>query len=199
MPTTVVIDGRGHLLGRLASTIAKEILSGNNVAVVRCESINLSGNFYRNKLKFMSFLRKKHLTNPIKGQFHFRRPSKMLWRTVRGMVPHKTARGQVAMDRLKTFDGCPAPYDKKKKLVVPAALRITKLRPDRKYCTIGRIAHEMGWAHNDVVATLEAKRAVKAAAWYEKKKAGIKLAAQAVKNVESDIKAHDDALLALGH
>merc|ERR1712166_1657671 len=146
MPTTVVIDGRGHLLGRLASTIAKEVLNGNNVAVVRCESINLSGNFYRNKLKFMSFLRKKHLTNPIKGQFHFRRPSKMLWRTVRGMVPHKTARGQVALDRLKTFDGCPAPYDKKKKFVIPAALRITKLR-------------------QDVVATLEAKRAVKAAAW----------------------------------
>merc|ERR1712166_1487551 len=186
MPTTVVIDGRGHLLGRLASTMGKEVLNGNNVAVVRCESINLSGNFYRNKLKFMSFLRKKHLTNPIKGQFHFRRPSKMLWRTVRGMVPHKTARGQVALDRLKTF-------------VIPAALRITKLRPDRKYCTIGRIAHEMGWAHQDVVATLEAKRAVKAAAWYEKKKAGIKLEAQAVKNVESDIKVHDDALLALGH
>ena len=31
MPTTVVIDGRGHLLGRLASTIAKEVLNGTSL------------------------------------------------------------------------------------------------------------------------------------------------------------------------
>ncbi len=50
----VLIDGRGHLLGRLASTIAKELLSGQPVAVVRCEEINISGNFYRNKCEFGS-------------------------------------------------------------------------------------------------------------------------------------------------
>merc|ERR1740138_1414419 len=123
----LVIDARGHLLGRLASSIAKELLSGQHVTVVRCEEINISGNFYRNKLKFMAFLRKKHLTKPSRGQFHFRRPSKILWRTVRGMLPHKTPRGQAALNRLKVFDGCPTPYDKQKRMVVPAALRVTKL------------------------------------------------------------------------
>lgn len=147
----------------------------------------------------MAFLRKKHLTNPKKGQFHFRRPSKILWRTVRGMIPHKTSRGAAALDRLKTFDGCPAPYDKVKKMVIPAALRVTKLRPDRKYCVVGRISHELGWKHQDVVQTLEAKRAVKAKAWYDKKLATAKLQTQAAKNVESDIKAHDTALAALGY
>jgi large subunit ribosomal protein L13Ae len=33
----IVIDGRGHLVGRLASKVAKEILSGQRVVVVRCE------------------------------------------------------------------------------------------------------------------------------------------------------------------
>ena len=33
----LVIDGRGHLEGRLASIIAKELLSGQRVTVVRCE------------------------------------------------------------------------------------------------------------------------------------------------------------------
>ena len=33
---------------------------------------------------------------------------KMFWRTVRGMVPYKTARGAAAMDRLKTYDGTPS-------------------------------------------------------------------------------------------
>merc|ERR1719387_1629042 len=54
------------------------------------------------------------------GQFHYRAPSKMFWRSIRGMVPHKTARGAAALDRLKAFDGCPHPYDKKKRLVVPS-------------------------------------------------------------------------------
>ena len=33
----VVIDGRGHLLGRLASIVAKQLLMGQRVIVVRCE------------------------------------------------------------------------------------------------------------------------------------------------------------------
>merc|ERR1712008_243196 len=56
-PKPVVIDARGHLMGRLASTVAKFILNGNKVVVVRCEGINMSGNFYRNKLKYLKFLR----------------------------------------------------------------------------------------------------------------------------------------------
>ena len=33
----LVIDGRGHLEGRLASIIAKELLAGQRVTIVRCE------------------------------------------------------------------------------------------------------------------------------------------------------------------
>uniref|UniRef100_A0A2R8Z5U4 60S ribosomal protein L13a n=1 Tax=Pan paniscus TaxID=9597 RepID=A0A2R8Z5U4_PANPA len=47
----LVLDGRGHLLGRLAAMVAKQVLLGRKVVVVRCEGINISGNFYRNKLK----------------------------------------------------------------------------------------------------------------------------------------------------
>ena len=45
----VVVDTRGHLLGRLASMIAKELLLGQHVVCVRCEEINISGTFIRNK------------------------------------------------------------------------------------------------------------------------------------------------------
>uniref|UniRef100_A0A2K6NUT2 60S ribosomal protein L13a n=1 Tax=Rhinopithecus roxellana TaxID=61622 RepID=A0A2K6NUT2_RHIRO len=47
----LVLDGRGHLLGHLAAIVAKQVLLGRKVVVVRCEGINISGNFYRNKLK----------------------------------------------------------------------------------------------------------------------------------------------------
>lgn len=43
----ILLDGRGHLLGRLASIIAKTLLQGNRVTVVRTEQINISGNFFR--------------------------------------------------------------------------------------------------------------------------------------------------------
>ena len=86
------------------------------------------------------------------GPFHFRAPSKMFWRTVRGMIPHKTARGAAALERLKTFEGIPPPYDTQKRMVVPQALRVLRLKPGRKYCTVGRLGHEFGWKYQDVVA-----------------------------------------------
>ncbi|KAJ3501591.1 hypothetical protein NMY22_g18873 [Coprinellus aureogranulatus] len=49
--TPIVIDGKGHLLGRLASIIAKQILNGQKIVVVRCEEINISGSFFRNKVR----------------------------------------------------------------------------------------------------------------------------------------------------
>lgn len=51
----VVIDGKGHLLGRLASIVSKQILSGQKIVVVRCEEINISGSFFRNKVRALSF------------------------------------------------------------------------------------------------------------------------------------------------
>merc|ERR1712203_1272828 len=123
-PKPVVIDARGHLMGRLASTVAKFILNGNKVVIVRCEGINMSGNFYRNKLKYLKFLRLRCNVKPSRGPFHFRAPGKIFWRTVRGMVPHKTERGKAALKRLVTYEGIPPPYDKKKKMVVPSVLLV---------------------------------------------------------------------------
>jgi large subunit ribosomal protein L13Ae len=44
-----VIDAKGHLLGRLASTVAKQLLGGQKIVVVRCEALNISGEFFRAK------------------------------------------------------------------------------------------------------------------------------------------------------
>ena len=43
----VIIDCKGHLIGRLASIVAKELLRGQRIVLVRCEDINISGSFYR--------------------------------------------------------------------------------------------------------------------------------------------------------
>lgn len=52
--TPYIVDGKGHLLGRLASILAKQILSGQKVTVVRAELINVSGSFFRNKVCSLS-------------------------------------------------------------------------------------------------------------------------------------------------
>jgi large subunit ribosomal protein L13Ae len=42
-------------------------------------------------------LRKRRNHNPRKGFVHYRSPSRIFWRVVRGMLPRKTARGAAAL------------------------------------------------------------------------------------------------------
>eukprot|EP01137_Pigoraptor_chileana_P014333 Opistho-2@68832 len=195
----VVIDGAGHLVGRLASIVAKELLSGQKVVVVRCEELNITGSFIRNKTKYHHFLRKRNNIHPRKGPFHLRAPSRMFWRVVRGMLPHKTPRGAAALERLKVFEGVPPPYDKVKRVVVPDALRVLRLRPQRRFTVLGRLAHEVGWKYQDVVKTLEEKRKVKSAAFYQAKKALSKLRVKAASNKSKELTQVKQTLSQYGH
>ena len=43
LTNTKVIDGRDHLLGRLASIVAKELLAGQKIVLVRCDEMVVSG------------------------------------------------------------------------------------------------------------------------------------------------------------
>merc|ERR1712107_134657 len=161
----------GHLLGRLASTLARELLNGQHVVCVRAEDVNISGSLYRNKLKYAAFKRKHMNSNPKQGPLHYRSPSKILWRTIRGMVPHKTPRGAAALDRLKTYEGIPHPFDRKKRMVLPSCLKVLRIRPERKFCKLGDLSSQNGWKQKDLVERLESRRKVKSAAFYAKKKA----------------------------
>jgi large subunit ribosomal protein L13Ae len=167
----IIIDGKAHMMGRLASNVAKLILQGEKIVVVRCEDINISGGFYRNKLKYLDFLKKRCNVKPTRGPFHFRAPSHIFYRCVRGMVPHKSTKGKKALANLKLYEGMPSPFDKMKKKCIANSLRVLRLRHGRKYCNIGRLAHEVGWKHQDIVATLEDRRRIKAMEYYKRKMA----------------------------
>lgn len=198
--TPFIVDGKGHLLGRLASIVAKQILLGQKVVVVRSELINVSGSFFRNKLKYHAFMHKRHLVNPRKsGPFHHRAPSRILHRAVRGMIPHKTARGAAALQRLKVYEGVPPPYDRKKKLVIPDALRVLRLKPGRKYATLKRISSEVGWKYQEIVDKLEAKRVVKQQAFHERKSAATKQRAAATTAAASQLEPINKQLEVYGY
>lgn len=130
---------------------------------------------FRNKLKWIEKANRKSNTNPRRGgSWTARAPSRIFWKTVRGMIPHKTERGAQAMERLKVFEGIPAPFDKMKRMVVPQALRITKLRPGRDFTHLGTLAHQIGWKHYDLIKRLEATRKAASESYYLKKKEAAK-------------------------
>merc|ERR1711910_213881 len=87
------------------------------------------------------------------------------------------------MKRLQTFEGVPPPYDKKKRMVVPSALKVLRLKPGRKFCSLGRLRHDVGWKYQDVIETLEAKRKVKAQDFYNRTVTKAKAVAEAEKAV----------------
>ena len=153
----------------------------------------------RNRVKYAQFRKKRMNTNPGKGPYHFKSPARMLWRTIRGMVHQKTARGQDAIARLSTFEGIPHPYDKKKRVVVPAALRVVRLKSIREHTVLGQLADSIGWKHKDLLKTLEDKRRVKAEAFFAKKKAKEGLKQKAIKAAESELSSVDAVLEPLGY
>ncbi|XP_051130062.1 60S ribosomal protein L13a-4-like [Andrographis paniculata] len=190
----VVVDARHHMLGRLASILAKELLNGQKVVVVRCEEIALSGGLVRQKMKYLRFLRKRMNTKPSHGPIHFRAPSKILWRTIRGMIPHKTKRGEAALARLKVYEGVPPPYDKMKKMVIPDALKVLRLQAGHKYCLLGKLSSEVGWNHYDTIRELEKKRKDRSQAAYEQKKQLMKLRVKAEKVADGKLGAQLDVI-----
>jgi large subunit ribosomal protein L13Ae len=199
LTATKVIDGRDHLLGRLASIVAKELLAGQTIVIVRCDEMCISGSLVRNRVKYSQFRNKRMNTNPGRGPYHLKSPARMVWRTIRGMVHQKTARGQEALRRLSTFEGIPAPYDKQKRVVVPAALRVMRLKPERDFCTVGDLAHSVGWRHRDLLQRLEGKRKADAAEFYEKKKAKAALRRKAEKEAASELTKVNEVLAAAGY
>jgi len=61
---------------------------------------------------------------------------------------------QLHWGRLQIFEGVPAPYDTKKREVVPDALRAVKLSSFRKFCTLGDLSSEVGWGKRSLVEKL---------------------------------------------
>lgn len=80
-------------------------------------------------------------------------------------------------------------------MVVPDALRVLRLKPGRKYCTVKRLSHEVGWGYKDVVDRLEEKRKVKAQAFHERKLTAAKLRQNAIADQASSF----SKLTALGY
>ena len=102
-----VIDGSEHILGRLATHIAKQLLDGEEVIVVNAEKIVITGR-KEQILKDYKERRDRGVSGPNRfGPYYPRMPDRMFKRSVRGMIPFDQPHGKTAYKRLKVYIGVP--------------------------------------------------------------------------------------------
>ena len=110
-----VIDGKNAVLGRLASYAAKQALKGEEIAILNCEQIVISGDkqFIRNE-----FQKKRKMIGTLQvGQKHSKNNDKIVKRVIRGMLPTpKWTRGREAYKKIKCYIGVPKEFEKSEKI-----------------------------------------------------------------------------------
>lgn len=163
MKTTIVIDARDHILGRLSAVVAKELLNGQHIAVTHCEDIAVAGDFFRTRAHYLDQLQKRTNFNHKRGPFHFRDPAQVLKSTVKRMTPSKTARGKAALARLEVYSGVPAKYQAGH-VVVPEAMREFRLKSTSRYSKLGDVMKTLGWHNAEQCKLFEEKFEAKDAA-----------------------------------
>ena len=108
-----IIDGKGAILGRLASYVAKEALKGEEIAILNCEEVIISGNKQSIKADFKE--KRSRVGHSQKGPKLSKTSEKMVKRSIRGMLPdHRMGRGRVAFKRIKCYNKVPKEFEGKK-------------------------------------------------------------------------------------
>jgi len=118
-----IIDGKGIVLGRLASYVAKEALKGEEFAIVNCEEILITGNKKTTQREF--FEKRSRFGQSQKGPKHPAMSIKIVKRTIRGMVPNfRVGRGREAFKRIKCYVGVPPEFQGKEIIELEKRRRI---------------------------------------------------------------------------
>ncbi len=111
-----IIDGKNAVLGRLASYVAKQALQGEEIVILNCEQVIVTGNRTNIKKKFED--KRGRVGSSQKGPKHSRTSDKIVKRTIRGMLPdHRRGRGKVAFKKIKCYAGIPKEFQESKKIV----------------------------------------------------------------------------------
>jgi len=110
----MIIDGKNAILGRLAAFAAKEALKGEEISVVNCEQIFITGN--RKNIMENFEAKRKRVGSTQKGPKISRTNEKIVKMTIRGMLPNArmTGRGRDAIKRIKCYTGIPKEFEGKK-------------------------------------------------------------------------------------
>lgn len=131
----MIIDGTDLILGRLASFVAKKALLGEEMNVVNCEKVLITGS---KKDVLAKYIHRMEMGTPRKGPFLHRAPDKLVKRAIRGMIPYKQEKGEKAFKRVRCYKGVPENF-KSQKLETIGSANISKV-PNLRYVSVGEIS-----------------------------------------------------------
>jgi len=137
--STAIVNADGLILGRMASKIAKRLLEGEEIAIVNAEKAIISG---KRKSKVQEARQFLEVGAPERGPFHYRKPDRIVRKTVRGMLPIRQVKGKEAYKKLRVYIGIPTELagSKMETLIEAQAQKLTC-----PYFTVGDYAREIGW------------------------------------------------------
>ena len=114
-----IYNGDGILLGRLCSAVAKELLLGEEVKVVNCDKVVVSGN---KKDVFAHYKQKQDRKGyPLKSSKNPRLSNQVVRKAIRGMLPWKAARGREAFENVMCYINLPEELNGKEMIVLKDA------------------------------------------------------------------------------
>ena len=111
-----VIDGTNAILGRLASYAAKEALGGEEIRIINCEKVIITGS--RSNIRERLEIKRRRVGSGQQGPKYPRSAEMIVKRVIRGMLPHhQQGRGKVALSKIKCYIGVPKEFETAKKIV----------------------------------------------------------------------------------
>ncbi|MCK5624587.1 50S ribosomal protein L13 [Candidatus Pacearchaeota archaeon] len=108
-----IIDGKGAVLGRLASYVAKEALKGEEIVILNSDLVIITGN--KKNIEESFHQKRSRVGSSQKGPKLSKSSERIVKRTIRGMLPeHRFGRGREAFKRIKCYVGVPKEFQESK-------------------------------------------------------------------------------------
>lgn len=113
----IIVDADRQKLGRMASRVAKLLLSGVEVVVVNAEKAIVTGSKNANLNRYLRLMRRRQLSShKVIKVWYPRKPDRLVWYTIVRMLPRKKPRGREAVKRLKVYVSVPEQFQNVEKI-----------------------------------------------------------------------------------
>lgn len=122
-----ILDGKNAVMGRLASYAAKELLKGEEIVVVNCNEVIISGSKKNIEKEFQE--KRNRYGSSQKGPKIHLSNEKIVKRTIRGMLPsHREGRGREMWKKLRCYNLIPKEFEGKKFLEIAKEKKVKSIK-----------------------------------------------------------------------
>ncbi len=135
-----VIDGTDKIFGRLASRVAKKLVTGEEVHLINAEKLIIVGNPAEICQRYLTKRGLRHKGTPERSPVWPRIPHMLVKKMIKGMLPHENSRGREALKRLRVYTGNP------KKLEAAAKIEGADFDGISKHVTIQELCKSIGYS-----------------------------------------------------